>query len=62
VGDQLLVRLNERLRRRVEKELPGAVVGRLGGDEFVAVLPGVDAATAEASSTGWLRCLWTRWR
>ncbi|MGY1680612.1 GGDEF domain-containing protein [Geodermatophilus sp. SYSU D01176] len=48
VGDQLLVRLVDRLRRHVEKELPGAVVGRLGGDEFVAVLPGVDTATAEA--------------
>ncbi|MGR7026339.1 diguanylate cyclase domain-containing protein [Geodermatophilus sp. URMC 62] len=40
VGDQLLVRLAERMRRYVDRELPGAVVGRLGGDEFVAVLPG----------------------
>ncbi|MGY1696827.1 diguanylate cyclase domain-containing protein [Geodermatophilus sp. SYSU D00814] len=52
VGDALLVRLAERLRRHVERELPGAVVGRLGGDEFVAVLPGVDAATAEALGHG----------
>ncbi|WP_448638641.1 GGDEF domain-containing protein [Geodermatophilus sp. URMC 63] len=52
VGDQLLVRLTERMRRYVEKELPGAVVGRLGGDEFVAVLPGVDAAAAEAIGHG----------
>ncbi|GAB3316228.1 hypothetical protein GCM10027451_32720 [Geodermatophilus aquaeductus] len=52
VGDQLLVRLADRLRRHVERELPGAVVGRLGGDEFVAVLPGVDAATAEAIGHG----------
>ncbi|MGY1665938.1 diguanylate cyclase domain-containing protein [Geodermatophilus sp. SYSU D00696] len=28
------------------------MVGRLGGDEFVAVLPGVDASTAEASRHG----------
>ncbi|PWW23469.1 diguanylate cyclase (GGDEF)-like protein [Geodermatophilus normandii] len=52
VGDQLLVRLADRLRRHVEKELPGAVVGRLGGDEFVAVLPGVDAAAAEVIGHG----------
>ncbi|MBM7808294.1 diguanylate cyclase (GGDEF)-like protein [Geodermatophilus bullaregiensis] len=52
VGDQLLVRLAERMRRHVERELPGAVVGRLGGDEFVAVLPGVDAAAAEAIGHG----------
>ncbi|MGY1728074.1 diguanylate cyclase domain-containing protein [Geodermatophilus sp. SYSU D01062] len=52
VGDQLLVRLADRLRRHLERELPGAVVGRLGGDEFVAVLPGVDAATAEAIGHG----------
>ncbi len=50
--DQLLVRLADLLRRHVEKELPGAVVGRLGGDEFVAVLPGVDASTAEAIGHG----------
>jgi GGDEF domain-containing protein len=52
VGDQLLVRLADRLRRHVERELPGAVVGWLGGDEFVAVLPGADAATAEAIGHG----------
>ncbi|MGY1737027.1 diguanylate cyclase domain-containing protein [Geodermatophilus sp. SYSU D00684] len=52
VGDQLLVRLADRLRRHVERELPGAVVGRLGGDEFVALLPGVDAAKAEAEAIG----------
>ncbi len=52
VGDQLLVRLADRLRRHVERELPGAVVGRLGGDEFVAVLPGVSAAAAEAIGHG----------
>ncbi|MGY1813295.1 diguanylate cyclase domain-containing protein [Blastococcus sp. SYSU D00820] len=52
VGDQLLVRLADRLRRHVEKELPGAVVGRYGGDEFVAVLPGVDLSTASAIGNG----------
>ncbi|PRY48630.1 diguanylate cyclase (GGDEF)-like protein [Geodermatophilus tzadiensis] len=52
VGDQLLVRLAERMRRHVERELPGTVVGRLGGDEFVAVLPGVDVAAAEAIGHG----------
>nr|WP_239523146.1 sensor domain-containing diguanylate cyclase [Geodermatophilus normandii] len=52
VGDQLLVRLAGRLRQYVSKELPGAVVSRLGGDEFVAVLPGVDASTAEAIGHG----------
>jgi diguanylate cyclase (GGDEF)-like protein len=45
VGDQVLVRLAERLRTHLE-EVPGAVVGRLGGDEFAAVLPGVDRGTA----------------
>ncbi len=52
VGDQLLVRLADRLRRHVARELPGAVVGRLGGDELVAVLPGVDAPVAEAIGLG----------
>jgi diguanylate cyclase (GGDEF)-like protein len=52
VGDQLLVRLADRLRRQVERELPRAVVGRLGGNEFVAVLPGVDLTTAEAIGHG----------
>jgi diguanylate cyclase (GGDEF)-like protein len=46
VGDQLLVRLANRLRRHVEDAVPGAVVGRLGGDEFAAVLPGVEKITA----------------
>jgi diguanylate cyclase (GGDEF)-like protein len=46
VGDQLLVRLAERLRAHLE-DVPDAVVGRLGGDEFAAVLPGLDRATAE---------------
>ena len=46
VGDQLLVRLADRLRSHVEEVVPRAVVGRLGGDEFAAVLPGVDLATA----------------
>lgn len=45
VGDQVLVRLAERLRTHLE-EVPGAVFGRLGGDEFAAVLPGVDRGTA----------------
>ncbi|MCV2488284.1 sensor domain-containing diguanylate cyclase [Geodermatophilus sp. YIM 151500] len=47
VGDQLLVRLADRLRCSVLDVVPGAVVGRLGGDEFAAILPGVDRATAE---------------
>jgi diguanylate cyclase (GGDEF)-like protein len=46
VGDQMLVRLADRLRSHVEEVVPRAVVGRLGGDEFGAVLPGVDRATA----------------
>ncbi|MFW3172909.1 diguanylate cyclase domain-containing protein [Geodermatophilus sp. CPCC 206100] len=45
VGDQLLVRLAERLRDTLE-DVPDAVVGRLGGDEFAAVLPGLDRETA----------------
>jgi GGDEF domain-containing protein len=40
------------MRRHIDKELPGAVVGRLGGDEFVAVLPGVSAVAAEAIGHG----------
>ncbi|MGY1638510.1 diguanylate cyclase domain-containing protein [Geodermatophilus sp. SYSU D00742] len=47
VGDQLLVRLAERLRDHLE-DVPDAVVGRLGGDEFAAVLPGLDRMTAAA--------------
>ncbi|MGY1660588.1 diguanylate cyclase domain-containing protein [Geodermatophilus sp. SYSU D00705] len=47
VGDQLLVRLADRLRDQLE-EVPDAVVGRLGGDEFAAVLPGLDRETAAA--------------
>jgi diguanylate cyclase (GGDEF)-like protein len=46
VGDQLLVRLAERLRSHVVDVVPHAVVGRLGGDEFAAVLPALDRATA----------------
>ncbi|MGY1705064.1 diguanylate cyclase domain-containing protein [Geodermatophilus sp. SYSU D00697] len=46
VGDQLLVRLADRLRAQLV-DVPDAVVGRLGGDEFAAVLPGVDRAAAE---------------
>src|SRR3954451_20327079 len=45
VGDQLLVRLAERLRDHLG-DVPDAVVGRLGGDEFAAVLPGLDRDTA----------------
>ncbi len=52
VGDQLLVRLADRLRRHMKRELPEAVVGRLGGDEFLAVLPRVSAAAAEAIGHG----------
>jgi diguanylate cyclase (GGDEF)-like protein len=40
-GDQLLVRLADRLRDVVLALVPRAVVGRLGGDEFAAVLPSV---------------------
>jgi diguanylate cyclase (GGDEF)-like protein len=47
-GDQLLVRLADRLRDLVEDVVPCAVVGRLGGDEFAAVLPGVDRGLAAA--------------
>jgi diguanylate cyclase (GGDEF)-like protein len=45
VGDQLLVRLAERLRDHLD-EVPDAVVGRVGGDEFAAVLPRLDRDTA----------------
>ena len=45
VGDQLLVRLAERLRDQLG-DVPGVVLGRLGGDEFAAVLPGLDRDTA----------------
>ncbi|SDO46544.1 GGDEF domain-containing protein [Geodermatophilus sp. DSM 45219] len=62
VGDQLLVRLTDRLRRYVERELLGAVVGRLGGDEFVAVLPGCPPLRRRPSGTGWPLCWWTRSR
>ena len=47
LGDQLLVRVAERLHRRVTEAVPGAVVGRLGGDEFAVVLPGVGQEAAE---------------
>ncbi|TFV62003.1 UNVERIFIED_ORG: sensor domain-containing diguanylate cyclase [Bacillus sp. AZ43] len=46
VGDQLLVRLADRLRDHVEEAVPDAVVGRLGGDEFAVVLPGVQRPQA----------------
>jgi diguanylate cyclase (GGDEF)-like protein len=46
VGDQLLVRLSDRLRSHVVDVVPHGVVGRLGGDEFAAVLPAVDRPTA----------------
>jgi diguanylate cyclase (GGDEF)-like protein len=45
-GDQLLVRLADRLRDVVLELVPRAVVGRLGGDEFAAVLPSVDRELA----------------
>jgi diguanylate cyclase (GGDEF)-like protein len=51
VGDQLLIRLAERLRCSVLEAVPDAVVGRLGGDEFAVVLPGVDRGTAESLRT-----------
>ncbi|SHJ17939.1 diguanylate cyclase (GGDEF) domain-containing protein [Roseomonas rosea] len=44
-GDQLLRRLASRLGAAVR---PADLVGRLGGDEFAAILPGADAAIAEA--------------
>ncbi|MGY1620245.1 diguanylate cyclase domain-containing protein [Geodermatophilus sp. SYSU D00691] len=47
VGDQLLVRLADRLRAHLD-DVPDALVGRLGGDEFAAVLPGLDRDTAAA--------------
>ena len=47
-GDQLLVRLAERLRDVVHELVPRAVVGRLGGDEFAVVLPGVGRSLAAA--------------
>jgi diguanylate cyclase (GGDEF)-like protein len=49
VGDQLLIKVAERLLTVVP---PGAMVGRLGGDEFVVVTPGLgkEAAAALADS------------
>ncbi len=57
VGDQLLVRLAEKLRESVEELVPGAVVGRLGGDEFAAVLPGLDRSTAATVGQRLVGCL-----
>jgi diguanylate cyclase (GGDEF)-like protein len=42
-GDELLVRLAERLRAQIQ---PGDMLGRLGGDEFVVILPNRDVAEA----------------
>ncbi|MGL4241333.1 MAG: putative bifunctional diguanylate cyclase/phosphodiesterase, partial [Beijerinckiaceae bacterium] len=43
VGDELLVKVADRLRRAAPDN---ATVGRLGGDEFVIVAPGLDHADA----------------
>jgi len=43
-GDQLLVKIGERLKTLVP---PGHCIGRLGGDEFVVVLQGVQHHEAE---------------
>jgi diguanylate cyclase (GGDEF)-like protein len=47
-GDQLLVRLGERLRATVPRE---AVVARVGADEFAILTTAVDAGAAEAAAT-----------
>ncbi|MCQ8126972.1 sensor domain-containing phosphodiesterase [Methylomonas rivi] len=43
VGDALLVKLADRLRRLLREE---DTVTRLGGDEFILLLPGIDASGA----------------
>jgi diguanylate cyclase (GGDEF)-like protein len=48
VRAQLLVRLSNRLCLHSKRELPLAPMACLRGDELVAVLPGADAAGAEA--------------
>jgi diguanylate cyclase (GGDEF)-like protein len=47
-GDQLLVRLGERLRATVPRE---AMVARVGADEFAILTTAVDAGAAEAAAT-----------
>lgn len=44
VGDQLLVIAAERLKKSLRS---GDIIGRPGGDEFVALVPDVDAETAD---------------
>jgi diguanylate cyclase (GGDEF)-like protein/PAS domain S-box-containing protein len=48
-GDELLVELTQRLRRKIR---PGDLFGRLGGDEFVIVLPDCDAEGASRIASG----------
>ncbi|MEN3358378.1 MAG: hypothetical protein V7637_2360 [Mycobacteriales bacterium] len=47
-GDQLLVRLGERLRATVPRE---AMVARVGADEFAILTTAADAGAAEAAAT-----------
>ncbi len=46
-GDELLVRVAERLRASLRR---GDLLARLGGDEFLIALPGLDADDAAAQA------------
>ncbi|MBR0791809.1 EAL domain-containing protein [Bradyrhizobium manausense] len=48
-GDELLIRLAQRLREQIG---PEDMLGRLGGDEFVILLPNRNAESAEHVATG----------
>ncbi len=53
-GDRALVAIAEALRSGIR---PGDCVGRYGGEEFIVLLPGADAAAAEAAAERLLRAV-----